>query len=105
MFVCVKGEGEISKCNTPTDTYIDRYIDIKLYEICNARDDFDLYITSDIESVKDDKTKNYLIREDNNYLLCMQCYKTSKNKDPIFIKVTPELKILLDNYIKLHIYI
>ena len=30
----------------------------------------------------------------------MQCYKTSKNKDPIFIKVTPELKRLLDNYIK-----
>ena len=79
------------------------YLLIKLYEICNARDDFDLYITSDIESVKDDKTKNYLIREENNnYLLCMQCYKTSKNKDPIFIKVTPELKILLDNYIKLH---
>ena len=79
------------------------YLLIKLYEICNARDDFDLYITSDIESVKDDKTKNYLIREENNnYLLCMQCYKTSKNKDLIFIKVTQELNILLDNYIKLH---
>ena len=77
-----------------------QYLLIKIYEICLARDNFDLYITNDIETVSDDKTKNYLINEDGKYTLCMQFYKTSKNKEPIFIKVTPELKKLLDNYIK-----
>ena len=77
-----------------------QYLLIKLYEICLARDNFDLYITNDIETISDDKTKNYLINEDGKYTLCMQSYKTSKNKEPIFIKVTPELKKLLDNYIK-----
>ena len=63
---------------------------------------FRLYIIDDIESVKDDITKNYLVRENNFFTICMQHYKTSKNKQPIFIKLSTELNILLVNYIKLN---
>ena len=78
------------------------YLMISLYGECNARDDFDLYIIDDIESVKDDITKNYLVRENNFFTICMQHYKTSKNKNPIFIQLSTELNILLTTYIKLN---
>ena len=76
------------------------YLIISLYGECNARDDFDLYIVNDIELIKEDLTKNYLIRENNLFIICMQHYKTSKNKQPIFIKLSIELNNLLVNYIK-----
>ena len=76
------------------------YLMVSLYGQCNARDDFDLVIVYDIESVKDDITKNYLVRENNLFTICMQNYKTSKNKQPIFIKLSTELNNLLVNYIK-----
>ena len=43
-----------------------QYLMIMLYSLCNARDDFDIFIVDDPEMVKRDTTKNYLIREDNN---------------------------------------
>ena len=73
-----------------------------LYSLCNARDDFDIYIVDDPEMVKRDTTKNYLIREDNKYTLCMQSYKTSNNKDPIYITVSEKVNKLLNSYIKKH---
>lgn len=73
---------------------------ISLYAECNARDDFNLYIVDDIELVKDDLNKNYLIRDNDTFIICMQYYKTSKNKQQIFIKLSSELNILLVNYIK-----
>ena len=75
---------------------------ISLYGECNARDDFDLYIVDDIELVTEDITKNYLIRKNDLFTICMQHYKTSKNKKPVFIKLSTELNILLVNYIKLN---
>ena len=76
------------------------YLIISLYGECNARDDFNLFIIDDIELVKDDITKNYLVRKDDLFTICMQHYKTSKNKQPIFINLSTELNILLTNYIK-----
>ena len=78
------------------------YLMISLYGECNARDDFDLYIVDDIELVTEDITKNYLIRKNDLFTICMQHYKTSKNKKPVFIKLSTELNILLVNYIKLN---
>ena len=79
-----------------------QYLMIMLHSICNARDDFDLYIVDDPEMVKEDKTKNYLIRDDGNYTLCMQSYKTSNGKKPIFIIVPEQVNKLLNSYIKKH---
>ena len=77
------------------------YLMIMLHSICNALDNFDLYIRNDPHAIKDDKTKNYLICEDGKYALCMQSYKTSTDK-PVYIIVSKEVNILLDLYIKKH---
>ena len=61
-----------------------------------------MYIVYDIELVKEDLTKNYLVRENNSFTICMQHYKTSKNKQPVFIKLTNDLNSLLANYIKMN---
>ena len=76
------------------------YLMISLYGECNSRDDFDLYIVDDIELVNEDLTKNYLIRKNDLFTICMQNYKTSKNKKPVFIELTNGLNSLLTNYIK-----
>ena len=89
-----------SKIKTKFGIHSKEYLVISLYAECNARDDFDLYIVNDIELIKEDLTKNYLIRENNLFIICMQHYKTSKNKQPIFIKLSIELNNLLVNYIK-----
>ena len=79
-----------------------QYLMIMLHSICNARDDFDLYIVNDAEMVKEDTTKNYLIRDGGKYTLCMQSYKTSNGKKPIFIIVSEQLNKLITSYIKKH---
>ena len=56
------------------------YLIISLYGECNARDDFNLFIIDDIELVKDDITKNYLVRKDDLFTICMQHYKTIPNE-------------------------
>ena len=63
-------------------------------------DDFDLYIVDDPEMVKHDTTKNYLIRDSGKYTLCMQSYKTSNGKNPIFIIVPEHVNKLLNSYIQ-----
>lgn len=74
---------------------------IKLYQECLGRDDFDLYVVSDVKSSELDKSKNYLIHhDDGEYSICMQIYKTSKGKYPIIINLSCILSRLLDNYIK-----
>ena len=79
-----------------------QYLMIMIHKICNARDDFDLYIVNDPEMVKKDTTKNYLIRDNDKYTLCMQSYKTSNGKNPIFIIVPEQVNKLLNSYIKKH---
>ena len=79
------------------------FLMIKLYEICIARDDFDLYLCSTIKEATQDITKNYLVVNENDYDICMQSYKTSKNKlEPIVIHVPCDISTLLSNYIKKH---
>ena len=78
------------------------YLMIKIYKEVTARDDFDLYIINDEEKHKDDITKNYLIEENKKYTILLQAYKTSKNKDPIKIKLTSELDNLIYQCITKH---
>ena len=79
------------------------FLMIKLYEICIARDDFDLYLCSTEKETTHDITKNYLIVNETGYYIFMQHYKTSKNKlKPIIIHVPCEISTLLSNYIKKH---
>ena len=58
-----------SKIKTKFGIHSKEYLIISLYGECNARDDFDLYLIDDIESVKDDITKNYLVRENNLFMI------------------------------------
>ena len=88
------------KIKTKFGIHSKEYLLISLYGECNARDDFDLYIVDDIELVNEDLTKNYLVRKNDLFNICMQNYKTSKNKKPVFIELSTELNILLTNYIK-----
>ena len=89
-----------SKIKNKFGIHSKEYLMISLYGECNARDDFDLYIVDDIELVNEDLTKNYLMRKNDLFTICMQNYKTSKNKKPIFIELSTELNNLLVNYIK-----
>ena len=75
---------------------------VKLYETACARDDFNLYIVHDIEETKRDKLKNYLVMTNDYYVICIQNYKTSKEKEAVYIKVPDDVKILINNYINKH---
>ena len=78
-----------------------QFLIIQIYKECLGRDDFDLWLINDLESINKDKTKNYLIiHDDDKYEICMQSYKTSKGKDPIFIELSCEVSFLINNYIK-----
>lgn len=79
-----------------------QFLLISLYNVCTARDDFDLYIVSTQEETGMDTTKNYLVIKDNEYFLCIQAYKTSNKKDKIFIQLESPLVKLIDDYMKLH---
>ena len=75
------------------------YLMIRIYKEVTCRDDLDLYIIRDEEKHKDDLTKNYLIDNENKYTILLQAYKTSKNKNPIKIKLSIELDKLIYEYI------
>ena len=75
------------------------YLMIRIYKEVTCRDDLDLYIIRDEEKHKDDLTKNYLIYNENKYTILLQAYKTSKNKNPIKIKLSIELDKLVNQYI------
>ena len=72
---------------------------VKLYETACARDDFNLYIVKSIEETKQDKTKNYLVMMNEYYVICIQNYKTSKEKEGIYVNVPDDVKELINNYI------
>ena len=75
---------------------------VKLYETACARDDFNLYIVHDLEETKQDKTKNYLVMTNEYYVICIQNYKTSTEKEAVYIKVNEDVKELINNYINKH---
>ena len=75
------------------------YFMIRIYKEVTCRDDLDLYIIKDEEKHKDDLTKNYLIDNEKNYTILLQAYKTSKNKNPIKIKLSTDLDKLVNQYI------
>ena len=75
------------------------YLMIRIYKEVTCRDDLDLYIIRDEEKHKDDLTKNYLIENENTYTILLQAYKTSKNKNPIKIKLSTDLDKLVNQYI------
>ena len=50
------------------------YLLMRLYKEATVRDDLDLYIINDEEKHKDDKTKNYLIEDNNKYTILLQSY-------------------------------
>ena len=75
------------------------YLMIRIYKEVTCRDDLDLYIIKDEEKYKDDLTKNYLIDNENKYTILLQAYKTSKNKNPIKIKLSTDLDKLIHEYI------
>ena len=75
------------------------YLMIKIYKEVTCRDDLDLYIIRDEDEHKDDLTKNYLIDNENKYTILLQAYKTSKNKNPIKIKLSTDLDKLVNQYI------
>ena len=78
-----------------------QFLIIQIYKECLGRDDFDLWLINDSKCISNDKTKNYLIlKENNKYEICMQSYKTSKGKDPIFFILSCELCCLINNFIK-----
>ena len=72
---------------------------VRIYKEVTCRDDLDLHIIQDEDKHKDDVTKNYIIENDNRYTILLQCYKTSKNKNPIKIKLSSDLNKLVYDYI------
>ena len=78
------------------------FLMIKLYETACARDDFNIYIVYDIEETKRDKTKNYLVMTNEYYVICIQNYKTSKEKESVYVKVPDDVKELINNYVNKH---
>ena len=78
-----------------------QFLIIQIYHEILGRDDFDLWVISDSKCINDDKTKNYLIKkEDDKYEICMQSYKTSKGKEPLFFQLSCKLCCLITNFIK-----
>ena len=75
---------------------------VKLYETACCRDDFNLFIINDLEETKRDKTKNYLIMTNEYYVICIQNYKTSKEKEAVYIKIPDDVKELINNYVNKH---
>ena len=76
------------------------FLMIKFYKEVTCRDDLDLYIIRDEGKYKDDLTKNYLIDDnERKYTILLQAYKTSKNKNPIKIKLSTDLDKLVNQYI------
>ena len=53
-----------------------------------------------MEKTTIDKSKNYLVLNSTECNICLQNYKTSKNKEPIYVSLLSDTRILLENYIK-----
>ena len=78
-----------------------QFIIVKLYENCTCRDDYgNLAIVDTMEKTTLDKSKNYLVLNSSECIICIQNYKTSKNKEPIYVSLLSDTRILLENYIK-----
>ena len=74
---------------------------VKLYENCCCRDDYGmLKIVDTMQKTTLDKSKNYLVLNSVDCNICLQNYKTSKNKEPIYVSLLSDTRILLENYIK-----
>ena len=77
------------------------FLIVKLYENCCCRDDYGkMKIVDTMEKTTLNKSQNYLVLNSTECNICIQNYKTSKNKEPIYVSLLNDTRILLENYIK-----
>ena len=81
-----------------------QYLLVKLYESCTCRDDYGkMKIVNNMEETTLDKNSNFLVLNEVDCNICIQDYKTSKNKEAIFVSLPIETRLLIENYIKKNI--
>ena len=78
-----------------------QFLLVKMYESCSCRDDYGrMKIVTTMEETTLDKNSNFLVLNELDCNICIQDYKTSKNKEAIFVSLPIETRLLIENYIK-----